>query len=62
MMPEIEVGQESRLGSDPLTVTHCHAGKWGEGPLSPLPVKAVAMYDPVVFGRGVPAVLKVEKE
>jgi hypothetical protein len=28
----------------------------------PLSVKAVAMYDPVVFGRGVPAVLKVEKE
>jgi hypothetical protein len=37
-------------------------GKWGEGPLSPLPVKAVAMYDPVVFGRGVLEVLKMEKE
>jgi hypothetical protein len=30
--------------------------------ISLLPVKAVAMYDPVVSDRGVPAVLKVEKE
>ena len=32
------------------------------GEFTVLPVKAEEMYDPDVFGRGVPAVLKVEKE
>ena len=39
-----------------------HSARMASFCISPLPVKAVAMYDPVVFGRGVPAVLKVEKE
>jgi hypothetical protein len=32
------------------------------GEFTVLPVKAEEMYDPDVFGRGVPAVLRVEKE